>query len=382
MLLPTCAIACSQALGKARWALGDSAAARRVYQAAVNSLGPRPELLNQWVTLEQQAQRIPAARAVLGFMDTALQQQQQQQQQQQASSGQLQDEAQLQQLQQVQQVDAASQASEQQGQQQQQQQQQQQRRRRMRRQSKQASPGTSAEAAQDDSAGSSSSNQPAADIAVQLTGNGTPAGADTAVPDADGSRSSSSSSSSVQMGDDDALVAAELQEQLDQLVTTLNSLGPTNRLPQQAAAAAAAGREAATDGENFSQQQQQRQQQQQVHLPTYPMPPQGLQQHIPALASAAAMEHRAGNLARALKLYNAALQLAPNNPKLLHSLAQLHMQRRDRAAAEEQLRALEALQPGNGFLCYSRGLLAQQEGQLSLAKQWYEKGMKAPGEVV
>ena len=60
-------------------------------------------------------------------------------------------------------------------------------------------------------------------------------------------------------------------------------------------------------------------------------------------------------------------------------MVQLHMQRRDTAAAEQQLQALEALQPGNGFLCYSRGLLAQQEGQLVLARQWYEKGMRAPG---
>jgi tetratricopeptide (TPR) repeat protein len=336
-----------------------------VYKSALNSLGPRPELLNQWVTLELQAQRIPAARAVLGFMDTALQQHQQQQQPE-SSSSQLQREAQ-------QQTDVVEQLQDKQ-------QQQQQRSRRIRRQPKQASQVAKddADALQGMPAGSSSSSStPIGGAAAHMPGVEPPAGAAAAQHDETTSSSGSSSNSSRQPGRFfvcDAFLAPELQQQLDQLVNMLNSLGPTNRLPQQAAAAM--GEAAAADGDSSRQQQQQ---QQQVRLPMYAIPPQGLQQHIPALASAAAMEHRAGNLPRALKLYDAALQLDPHNPRLLHSLAQLHMKRRDKAAVEEQLQALEKLQPGNGFLCYNRGMLAQQEGQLSLAREWYEKGTRAPG---
>jgi cysteinyl-tRNA synthetase len=56
------------ALGKARWVLGGSAAARATFEAGVTTLGPRPELLQAWATLEQRAQAIPAARGVLGLL--------------------------------------------------------------------------------------------------------------------------------------------------------------------------------------------------------------------------------------------------------------------------------------------------------------------------
>jgi pre-mRNA-processing factor 6 len=370
-----------QALGKARWALGDSAAARRVFQAALASLGPRSELLNQWVTLEQQSQRITAARAVLGFMDAALQQQKQPQEQPQPDM-------QQQQQGQAQQVEAAIQASQQQPQQKQAGEQQQ-RSRRMRRQPQWSSQAAAAEAVQvyDDGTDSACST-PAGQEAPELATYAEPVVRAAAVPEISSSSSSSSSGRFARPGVSNGHLTPELQQQLEQLVTALNSEGHTTRQPQQAPSAAAAaeqtshGAEAALQQQHDMQefQQQQQEQQQQVRLPTYSLSAQGLQQHVPALASAAAMEHRAGNLARALKLYNAALQQDPANPWLLYSLVQLHMKRGDTAAVEEQLQKLEALQPGNGFLCYSRGCMAQQEGQLAVAREWYEKGMSAPGE--
>jgi tetratricopeptide (TPR) repeat protein len=369
-----------------------------VFQAALTSLGPRRELLNQWVTLEQQSQRITAARAVLGFMDAALQQQQR-------SVGQAQEQPQqhLQQQQgQAQQVVAAPQASEQQQQEQQeqgsdqqqhqpqQQQQQQQRSRRMRRQPQLPSQAAAAEAVQAGDSTASTLSTPVGQVAPELASYAEPAVRAAAQPELGSSSSSSSSRHLGRPGVNDGRLAPELQQQLEQLVTALNNMGLATRQPQQGPSTSAAAVQTPLNAEAAPQQQQQHdqqqhdlrelQQQQQVRLPTYSLSVQGLQQHVPALASAAAMEHRAGNVARALKLYNAASQQDPANPRLIYSLVQLHMKRGDTAAVEEQLQKLEALQPGNGFLCYSRGSMAQQEGQLALARQWYEKGMRAPGE--
>jgi pre-mRNA-processing factor 6 len=236
---------------------------------------------------------------------------------------------------------------------------------------------------------------PEGQVAPELASYAEPAVGAAALPELGSSSSSSSSSRRLgRPGVSDGRLAPELQQQLEQLVIALNSMGLATRQPQQASSSAAAALQTSLAAEAAPQQQQQQdqqqhdmrelqqqqQQQQQVRLPTYSLSAQGLQQHVPALASAAAMEHRAGNVARALKLYNAASQHDPANPRLIYSLVQLHMKRGDTAAVEEQLQKLEALQPGNGFLCYSRGSMAQQEGQLALARQWYEKGMRAPGE--
>lgn len=71
------------------------------------------------------------------------------------------------------------------------------------------------------------------------------------------------------------------------------------------------------------------------------------------------MEHRAGNTARAQQLYEAARQLEPCNPKLLHSMAQMCLKEGDRTTAEQHLAALQV------SCCYGGSLAAQAawEGQ-------------------
>jgi Flp pilus assembly protein TadD len=90
---------------------------------------------------------------------------------------------------------------------------------------------------------------------------------------------------------------------------------------------------------------------------------------------------RAGNPAAAQELYSRALAAAPTNPRLLHSWAKFQLQQGDTAGAESALSQLEAVEPGNGYLCYLRGVLAQQQGELGSARGWFSKGLRYTGEV-
>jgi hypothetical protein len=151
--------------------------------------------------------------------------------------------------------------------------------------------------------------------------------------------------------------------------------------------------------------------------------------HVPALVAAAAMEHRAGNRARAEALYAEAAEavargatrgsegLAPLSPQalaaaarllradtargdggaltaadgegergagdahggnaaLLHARAQAALREGDAARAEQHLAALEAAEPGNGYLCHTRGLLCQREGATGDAERWFRRGLR------
>jgi len=104
--------------------------------------------------------------------------------------------------------------------------------------------------------------------------------------------------------------------------------------------------------------------------------------HVPSLVSAAVMEHRAGNTAAAQQLYSRALLLEPHNPKLLHCLAQMLLKEGDRQGALQHLAVLEGVDPGNGYLCHTKGLLAQQEGRLDEARAWFERGTRETCECV
>jgi hypothetical protein len=324
--------------------LGGAAAARQVFEAAIKQLGPLPQLVQQWTTLEQQAQLIPAARAVLGFRsDTAapLQQQQQQQQQdskrvrrsrsshvqqqeQQATGGSSssqpaaaeQVQAQLQQLLTTLQAQVPGQAAvgagrevqqgqqpqAQQQQQQQQQETQSQRRRQRRRQQAEADSQehTSKQLASSSPQQQQQQLQHQEGLELEM-------------------------STPVQTQQAGAQVGLQQQQHVGSSNAGDCSSSTTGTQPPAAAA------EAPGQGSKRS---------------IGPVP-----SHVPSLVSAAVMEHRAGNIARAQQLYEAARQLEPTNPKLLHSMAQMWLKEGDRAAAEQYLAALQvSLLPTGGGL--------------------------------
>jgi tetratricopeptide (TPR) repeat protein len=101
--------------------------------------------------------------------------------------------------------------------------------------------------------------------------------------------------------------------------------------------------------------------------------------HAPALVAAAKLESRAGNAARAGELYREALALAPASPVALHAFAEHLLRAGDAERAEELLARLEAEDPGNGFLCHTRGLLARQRGALGEARAWFLRGARCAG---
>lgn len=167
---------------------------------------------------------------------------------------------------------------------------------------------------------------------------------------------------------------------------------------------------------------------------------------MPALLSAAQMEHRAGNAARAARLYDeaqAAVEqqgvvrgsegvpariLRPRRRQqaatateqaqagagtaaepataelgepaegapgaeatafrgsppgavvpVLHARAQAALRDGDVEAAERWLAAVESLEPGNGYLCHTRGLLCQREGRVEAAEDWFRRGLRCRG---
>lgn len=65
--------------------------------------------------------------------------------------------------------------------------------------------------------------------------------------------------------------------------------------------------------------------------------------------------------------------------QLLHMVAQYYLKLGDQATAKDYLMQLEAVDVCNGFLCHTRGLLAQQTGDIQGAKQWFQKGLNAKG---
>jgi hypothetical protein len=64
---------------------------------------------------------------------------------------------------------------------------------------------------------------------------------------------------------------------------------------------------------------------------------------------------------------------------LLHSRAQQLLRRGDREGAEAVLLRLEALDPLNPHLCHTRGVLATQQGDLSEAMRWFNRGLARKG---
>eukprot|EP00775_Hariotina_reticulata_P007017 gene7017-7231_t len=101
------------------------------------------------------------------------------------------------------------------------------------------------------------------------------------------------------------------------------------------------------------------------------------EQHADGLLLSPELQHELDDMLTMLNSHGKAV-VDPCNPVLRYQLAQLHLREGDLAAAEEHLQALEAVDGSNGFLCHCRGLLAQQQGQLSEAKEWFSKGMQAP----
>jgi hypothetical protein len=303
--------------------LGGTAAARQVFGAAISQLGPLPQLYQQWITLEQQAQLIPAARAVLGVQDAVASGQAQQQQQPKqrlrrtrAAGGQMQD---------LQQQGSSSSSS----------------------------------SSQDSAAGAerhlAQLQQLLATLKAQALGTA-------AAGQAQGPSGAVLPSTGTQ----------ERQQEVPQQQSQWQQRERVLRQPQAEAAAdmqqAEAQQQQQQQGvlqrqeeqilqqemgfqlQQAPHQQQQPQQQMQHRLDnfgkkkksssTQHVPP-SASVHVPSLVSAAVMEHRAGNLGKAQQLYEAALKLEPSNPRLLHSMVQMYLKEGDRAAAEQYLGALQ-----------------------------------------
>ncbi|GFR47692.1 hypothetical protein Agub_g9441, partial [Astrephomene gubernaculifera] len=60
---------------------------------------------------------------------------------------------------------------------------------------------------------------------------------------------------------------------------------------------------------------------------------------------------------------------------LLHARAMRHLRDGDLAAAEKCLAAVEEVDPYNGYLCHTRGLLSQREGATDMAELWFRRGL-------
>jgi hypothetical protein len=309
---------CAQSLGKARWMLGGTAAARQVFGAAISQLGPLPQLYQQWITLEQRAQLIPAARAVLGVQNAVANGQAQQQQQQpkqrlrrtRPAGGQMQD---------LQQQGSSS--------------------------NQDGAAGTEQYVAQ--------LHQLLATLKAQALGTaaaGQAQGPSGAVLPSAGSLGQQQQDPQQQpqwqqrrkvLRQWQAEAAADMQQAEAQQQQQQQGV-----LHQQ--------EEQFLQQEMGFQQQQANHQQQQQHMQqrldgsskkkkssSSQHEPASASAHVPSLVSAAVMEHRAGNLGKAQQLYAAALQLEPSNPKLLHSMVQMYLKEGDRAAAEQHLAALQ-----------------------------------------
>lgn len=67
------------------------------------------------------------------------------------------------------------------------------------------------------------------------------------------------------------------------------------------------------------------------------------------------------------------------SPQLLHAMACYQLKHGDKVKALELLQQIERQDPCNGHMCHTRGLLAQQEGQLAEAREWFSRGTQGAG---
>lgn len=68
----------------------------------------------------------------------------------------------------------------------------------------------------------------------------------------------------------------------------------------------------------------------------------------------------------------------PATSASLHARYQFHQQQGQQEEAAECLQRLQSQFPGNGFLCHSLGLAAQQDGQCDSALAHFQKGTASP----
>lgn len=356
-------------MGKARWMLGGAAAARQVFEAAINQLGPLPQLVQQWTTLEQQAQLIPAARAVLGFQETSLQQQDQQQQQagvrrlrrsrpaqaqqqeqsmlpqqhENGSSGQADVgtdpgqavQPQLQQLRMTLKAQtlgvAAGQGASNQG------------------RAAQPGQGLQQQVEAQPQRRQQRQQQQAAAVA---------AGRYDHMVQQQGTERQPLAQQSQPLAAESALLHQQEEQVLQQEMTVslqqsrVQPRSPAQQQPQQRLGSRGEARSSGSG--DVSQPLTDK------AVRGYACQP---SRHVPSLVSAAVMEHRAGNVSKAQQLYEAALQLEPSNARLLHSMVQMYLKEGNRTAAEQYLDKLQVGTPcqfdhsaARGIVCCVMGI--------------------------
>jgi len=104
-------------------------------------------------------------------------------------------------------------------------------------------------------------------------------------------------------------------------------------------------------------------------------------EYVPAILGCAGVAVDHGDVQRALRLYRRAVLVMPNHPLAHHNLAQIHLSRRDFAAAQEEFQRAAELDPRNKDVWLGLITACLQGGRPERALRYAEQALRLLGDL-